>query len=262
MFGGPPSPVRNSRMEADVSILKSGVEPVFQTTISLKPTFGLGFVSPKVTCPSLRFEISVVDIAERWALLNKVIERPFVETRQHRQNIKWRRGAARLVIRQCGVRDRVAAEIRLATSRVERPVACRAVLNLRPTEIGGSVKSVAIIPPDRPKGFYDSSTGTSSHFTSHLRIAISFPCSHLAPAAFLAISARCSGVKLAARAFPPLRPPLRPSSTAAGSFSDGLGDSGRGNSNVRLRNGRRVSRGQFNDKLGQLVYVAGPLGSA
>jgi hypothetical protein len=39
-----------------------------------------------------------------------------------------------------------------------------------------------------------------------------------ASAAFLAASLRCSGVMLAARAFPPLSPPFRPSATAAGSF--------------------------------------------
>jgi hypothetical protein len=38
-------------------------------------------------------------------------------------------------------------------------------------------------------------------------------------AAFLAISDRCSGVSFAARALPPLRPPLRPNATAAGSFT-------------------------------------------
>jgi len=41
---------------------------------------------------------------------------------------------------------------------------------------------------------------------------------HLATAAFLAISDRCSGVSLAALAFPPFWPPSLPSSTAAGFF--------------------------------------------
>jgi hypothetical protein len=38
---------------------------------------------------------------------------------------------------------------------------------------------------------------------------------HLATAAFRALSARCSAVNFFARAFPPLRPPSRPSATAA-----------------------------------------------
>ena len=36
--------------------------------------------------------------------------------------------------------------------------------------------------------------------------------------AFLALSLRCSGLILAARAFPPIFPPLRPRATAAGFF--------------------------------------------
>ena len=48
----------------------------------------------------------------------------------------------------------------------------------------------------------------------HVRYRVS----HLAFAALRADSARSSGVMVAARALPPLTPPLRPSATAAGSF--------------------------------------------
>jgi hypothetical protein len=41
-------------------------------------------------------------------------------------------------------------------------------------------------------------------------------------APFRAISRRCSGVNLAARALPPLRPPKRPKATAAGFFLVGF----------------------------------------
>jgi hypothetical protein len=47
-----------------------------------------------------------------------------------------------------------------------------------------------------------------------------------AAAALFAASLRCSGVIFAARAFPPFKPPLRPSATAAGSFpASGFGSS-------------------------------------
>lgn len=46
---------------------------------------------------------------------------------------------------------------------------------------------------------------------------------HRASAAFRALSERSSGVRLAARAFPPMTPPLRPRATAAGSFTRGSG---------------------------------------
>jgi hypothetical protein len=45
-------------------------------------------------------------------------------------------------------------------------------------------------------------------------------------AAFLAISRRCSLVRVAARAFPPFSPPRRPRLTAAGSLPDSGRDSG------------------------------------
>lgn len=46
---------------------------------------------------------------------------------------------------------------------------------------------------------------------------------HRAAAAFFALSDRCFAVIFAARAFPPLSPPFRPSATAAGSFPSGGG---------------------------------------
>ena len=47
-----------------------------------------------------------------------------------------------------------------------------------------------------------------------------------AAAAFRAMALRCSGVSLAARALPPLRPPRRPRATAAGFFSCLSGEAG------------------------------------
>ena len=44
---------------------------------------------------------------------------------------------------------------------------------------------------------------------------------HLALAAFFAIAFRLAGESFSALAFPPLRPPRRPSATAAGFFSGG-----------------------------------------
>jgi hypothetical protein len=46
-----------------------------------------------------------------------------------------------------------------------------------------------------------------------------FAFAHLAKTAFRALALRSSGVIFAARAGPPLSPPLRPRATAAGSFS-------------------------------------------
>ena len=54
---------------------------------------------------------------------------------------------------------------------------------------------------------------STNHFNFFFRLF-----AHLAKTAFLALSLRCSGVSFAARALPPLRPPSRPSATAAAFF--------------------------------------------
>ncbi|MGO8945074.1 MAG: hypothetical protein ACLQJ7_15545, partial [Syntrophobacteraceae bacterium] len=59
--------------------------------------------------------------------------------------------------------------------------------------------------------WYRCSLGLSSNISRYFLL-------HLAFAAFLAISLRCSGVSFSALALPPLRPPRLPSSTAAGFF--------------------------------------------